>query len=179
MHGLKTRDLVHDLKERLHRVPEAPDPYDEVVAALAAMNPSKQFGPATVRVYVAALRPVPLNELRDAVWEMVKTKVFPPTVAEVLALVAARRLNLPEPFAAWEQVAQAASNGAMRQLPEAVLRAANAIGGSWAIRNTDNTVALRGQFLKAYDEFKTEAQTREVLALSPPPGRAAIEGAKT
>jgi len=148
------------------------DPYEETVAAIANMSPSKQFGAATIRVYVEALKPVPLRLLRNVVWQMVRTRVYPPTIAEVLQAVAEHKLQLPEPFAAWEMAVEAAAQGGMTRLPEPVKRAAAAVGGSWDIRTSENTVALRSHFLRAYEEFRRAAVRERVLELSSPKRKA-------
>jgi hypothetical protein len=143
-----------------------PPEYNEVVGTLAAMSPTKQFGAATVRVYAAALREVPIQELREVVWEIVKTSTFPPTVAEILQRVAQKRLSLPEPFAAWQMVCETiAAREGWNELPEAVRQAADAVGGPWGIRHTDNEIALRAHFLQAYREFSATVERETVLSL--------------
>lgn len=144
----------------------ANDPYDEVIGVIAAMNPSKQFGRNTIAVYSEALSDVPIEELREAVWEIVKTRTYPPTVSEVLALVVARRLDLPEPMAAWEMLCRVLEErSGYRELPATIQRAADAVGGPFTIRQTDNEIALRAQFLTAYKEFAATAQNEAVLAI--------------
>lgn len=143
----------------------ARDPYDEVIGSIAAMSPSKQFGTATVRVYAAALRDVPLDELREVVWEIIKTRIHPPTVSEILSAVAKRRLGLPEPMAAWETLMAALEAHTYSELPEAVRRAADAVGGPYTIRQTDNEIALRAHFLTAYKEFSATAEHQVVLSI--------------
>lgn len=149
--------------------PAQRDPYHEVVGSIAAMNASKQFGEATVRLYVAALRDVPIDELRECVWDLVKTRTFPPTIAEVLAYVAERRLRLPDIAAAWELVQGCIeARKGWNDLPEPVRRAADSVGGPFSIRASENIDTLRAHFYNAYREFRAQAMREQVLALGNP-----------
>jgi hypothetical protein len=168
--------LVTDLSRRIRLLNER-DPYAEVVGSIAAMNPSKQFGEATVRLYVAALRDVPIDELRERVWELIKTRTFPPTIAEVLQYVAERRANLPGVAEAWELVVDTiAAREGWNDLPEPVRRAADNVGGPFAIKTTNNTDTLRAHFYNAYREFREAAVAETVLALDKPNRRAVTSG---
>lgn len=143
---------------------------DVWIAALAAAYPRQRLEPATIQIYAAALDDLDARAIEDAVRYIVRTSRWFPTVAEIRETVAERTLRLPSPAAAWETVQTAQGRAGIQGGP--VERALRAVGGTWALRTTENPTALRAQFLRVYGEFRDEA-VREIVA---PPGRALPAG---
>jgi hypothetical protein len=144
------------------------------IARLAASYPRVQFGDAQIQAYVSGLADLRADDVSAAVETARRTMTFPPAIAELRRLVAEHRLRLPLPLHAWEIAARAATEKTTRELPDEIREAINIVGGPFAIRSTENTVALRAHFLRAYEEVREESYRRAVAG-DALPGPRAIE----
>ncbi len=132
----------------------------QLVARLKAAYPRQTIGEDTVAVWVRLLADLDYQDASDAANAHIASSTFFPAIAEIRGLVAERALGLPGWVDAWQQVSDAAEAGAgWTTLAPAVREAAKAIGGQWAIRTTEQPVALRAQFRDAYLELRAAAIT--------------------
>jgi hypothetical protein len=91
----------------------------------------------------------------EAVRDLIRTKDFWPTISEIRTAVAERQLGLPSALGAWELVTSATQDRS--QLPKAVVRALEAVGGSWGLKTTDNLGVTRAHFMRYYEEARRDA----------------------
>lgn len=128
-----------------------------LIGVLAAAFPQRKVEADTVRVYARSLEDLPYDIAREALSDVVRSSVHFPSIAEIRRAVAERSTNLPSPAAAWEWVTHWAHGDKDWGVPpEPVTRAVKALGGTWAIKTTENPSVLRSQFNGLYAEFREE-----------------------
>lgn len=123
-----------------------------LVAGLVAAFPGTDVHQDTVSVYVRAVEKLAEEPARRAVAYLVATSARFPSIAALVEETVVAAEGLPSAAAAWEMVARVE-----KDLPPVVRRALEAVGGRWAVRTAENTVALRAQFLRMYEDFRREA----------------------
>jgi hypothetical protein len=124
------------------------------VASLRAAYPNANLPAETVAIYAAALEDLDPLDVQEATIALIRSSVYPPTIAEIRQKVAEARLQLPGPVAAWDEAVRRADGRWDRDANPLVTEAMQAIGGSWAIRTSENVIATRAQFLKFYGELR-------------------------
>jgi hypothetical protein len=128
-----------------------------IVGKLKAMYPRQEVNTETVIGYVKFLSDLDAEPAMRAVDEHIASSPWFPSVAEIRERVAERASGLPHGAAAYDlAVAVCEKRGALADLPEAVRRALDHVGGTWALRTTEDPGVLRAQFLKAYDAYRRE-----------------------
>lgn len=131
----------------------------ELVAVLQAAFPRAEVDEATLKVYSQALRDLDIDEARTAVWSVVRTSRFFPTVAEIRGEYLRRFIDAPSPAEAWAQIERA--DKSIGGLPHPLVREAfSMVGGRWALKTSDNLVALRAHFWRIYDDLVAGAKRR-------------------
>jgi hypothetical protein len=123
------------------------------IASLRAAFPNANLPAETVAIYEAALADLDPADVERAVVARIKTSRFFPTVAEIREQVAETNLALPGPIEAWNQ----ACDSDPGERAPLVTEALRSIGGSWAVRTSENPIAIRAQFLKFYGELRAFA----------------------
>lgn len=90
---------------------------------------------------------------RAAVVQLCSSGEFPPTIAQIRSLahdIGAGRLTAPSPWEAWEHVCD---SDHAQSLTDIEKRALKAIGGTWAIKNSESIGVERSNFVRAYQDF--------------------------
>lgn len=135
-----------------------------LVSDLADAFPREKIPPNTVAVYIRELSDLPLDELAEAVSDVIRTDQWFPRVADLRQRVAERRLALPSEAEALEQISArtewARLDDDMRGEPPvihpAVLRALRLVGGAHAFKAADEPTVVRGQLLRLYREIRAD-----------------------
>lgn len=130
---------------------------EESIATLAAaLGPMEGIPAHTVDVYEAALADLGEGELHAAVRHLIETQEerWFPTVATIRRLVLERRLALPSPAEAWEQVQTREGREAAAEPVKAALRA---LGGSWALTHSTELSFFRRDFIEQYESTRQRA----------------------
>ena len=131
----------------------------ELVAALALAFPKtlndlgKERGAEFVRFYVHWLSDLPPDVLADAVNEMVATRRWFPTIAEIREVVAERVLALPGTMEALAQIDSIMASRNAPALHPLVAETLHNVGGYSAFRYTEASI-IRGQFGNLYREAR-------------------------
>lgn len=138
-----------------------------VVAVIAAAYPQWNASAETVSVYADALADLDVDDVTAAVRELLLVDERWPTIATIRRTVARRSsLLAPAPIDAWTEVAQTAGAAGRFDRPEwshqAIETTVRAIGW-WALCQSTNPDTLRAQFLRLYDDARTETD-RKVIA---------------
>lgn len=123
-----------------------------LTAALKAAYPRQEVDEATLAIYAESLLDLDYPAAQRTVHGLIRTSRFFPTIAEVRTAWAEHELGVPSAGAAWEQ----ASNRWPVTNP-VVRRALELVGGSYAIRTSENPVAIRAHFMRVYDDLRREA----------------------
>lgn len=118
----------------------------ESVIRLRTAWSRQEFTDGEAHLYGERLSRFPAELVSEAVDNLIDTAIFRPSIGQIIERIAEQALQLPTPEEAWE----IAESGSLKHAPEAVRRAAEYVGGRWAILNTDNPLTLRSQFRKAY-----------------------------
>lgn len=153
-----------------------------LLADLMAAFPRTRIDPATVRVYLAALKDLPIQALERAVAALIRTSEWFPTVAAIRLAVAEHTLALPTESEALQQIEERQrwsrltreSGTAAVPPPEfhpLVKAALDRVGGFPAFRASDDPTVIRGQFGRLYREERARALRNAqtgTLALPPP-----------
>jgi hypothetical protein len=136
-----------------------------LIATLAAAYPRQQLEPATIEVYTRSLADLDHDLASAAVTALIASSVFFPTVAEIRSQAAELATGLPTATEAWIMVT---THPDYRPAMTAeVKEALNAVGGSWAVRTSENPETLRAQFRRAYEEIRQRKLDTVVLAAVP------------
>lgn len=141
-----------------------------LIATLAAAYPRQQLAPLTVEIYTRNLADLDHDLATAAVSRIIATSKFFPTIAEIREAAAETATNLPTAAEAWEMAVNftrlVQSDGALatQELPLEVHQAIRAVGGTWEIRTSENTVALRAQFRDTYEDIRRRAIEQVTLA---------------
>lgn len=132
-----------------------------VVAGLLDVYPRADFSEDNVDAYVELLADLPAGELRIAARAWAIEHQFPPSVAELRAIVVERRVGLPAAMVAWENVERAIRDDpegdAVRALPLEVRAALKMIGGSYALKTSQRPELFRRDFIQAYDLLRAQS----------------------
>jgi hypothetical protein len=134
---------------------------------LDAFQPARWSDGATA-VYVRELRDLDPEVLEVAARQLIRTTTFMPKVHEVLvavrAVVAGQQ---PDPGEGWIEVVESFSAvgryGRPRWSHPLIGRAVEAIGGWRWLCDSENPVADRAQFIRAYERLAARAEREELL----------------
>lgn len=127
-----------------------------VVATLRASYPHRDLPEESVQAYATMLEDLEVSAATQAVVRLVASCKYLPTIAEIREAVAEASFACPTASEAWAEVSAAfAAVGRYRspQWSHALIgKVVDGIGGWVALCNSDNQVADRSQFMKAYSE---------------------------
>jgi hypothetical protein len=140
------------------------------VAALVAAYPRTQVSPETLSVYLRQLRDLPIEEVEQAVGELLNGSEFFPAIAEIRVAVFERRLCLPPIGEAVQQLTRGRSKDDFHPL---VWEARMAIGDSYDWRERGDAMMV-AQARKVYEDLRRlrlADANRESAGLLPPPPR--------
>lgn len=128
----------------------------ESIAALAAAFTNDGIEQATLEVYLSALADIPPGELQAVVVHLIETQEerWFPTVATLRRMVFERRLALPSPAEAWEQIQTSEGRKAAAAPVKAALEA---VGGSWALKTSESLSFFRRDFIDQYESTRRRA----------------------
>jgi hypothetical protein len=149
----------------------------DCIILLKSAYPRQTFGPETVRVYQMTLSEINPELLQAAVLKHISTSKWFPTVAEIRAAVVEivlQTANQPTALEAWGIVIKEIRRvGHWRRpdLPPAILKAVNDIGGWRQLCMSENNTADRARFVEAY----TSRQQRLAHRLQQLPAVTAVE----
>lgn len=124
----------------------------KLVALLVAAYPEVELREETVPTYVRFLVDLDRRAAEEAVEDLIATSVAMPTAAAIRRQVINEELQLPTAAEAWISVSDTASKA--EELHELAKEARELLGGSWAIRTSDQPSITRAQYLKIYDELR-------------------------
>lgn len=145
---------------------------DEVARLLAVTR--VRYGTSTiwendprllVEAWLMTLGDVTYADAADALAVWARTEKWAPDPSELRALVAAKRLNLPEPAAAWGLVVAKfkafypGQPSPLPPLPEPVARAVKDLGGLYTLKMSGDIARHREAFLAAYTIYRKRAMT--------------------
>lgn len=119
------------------------------IGVLRAAYPRQAFPDESVRLYARMLADMGDREVTEAVRALILTSTFLPSISEIRAEVAERRLGLPTAAEAWSLVWHS-------QRPGIVDEAVRQCGGRWALTHGESHQAER-RFVKAYEQLREDA----------------------
>lgn len=143
-----------------------------LVAKLMLAYPRQTLAASAVTLYADKLVPLPFEIGALAIDIATATYAYFPNLGELLRVVSQVAIGAPDPMEAWEQAAgysQVVQAGYDRERDAElhkqvqamrhplVVRAMHAVGGSYAIRTSDNVGVIRAHFLQAYREVLERA----------------------
>ena len=135
---------------------QALSPARASLALLRGAYPAATITAETVGVYESALADLDPQDVFDAVTALVKESRFLPTIAEIREVVAEHKLALPSATEAWEE-ARARSFGTWDDPRNAIVsRAMQLMGGTYAIKTSENPSITQAQFLKHYSAMRAD-----------------------
>lgn len=120
-------------------------------------QPTKQTG----QVWCRMLSDIDPKYGLAAVTELCGSGDWPPSIAQIRKTsvnLSRGELSQPSAWEAWERATKGDESTEIEK------RAVNLIGGSWAIKRSENPEMLRSQFLKCYSEL-LERHDRELCSI--------------
>ena len=140
----------------------------KLVAVLKAAYPRQPIPPETTRLYAAQLVDLPADAVERAVRDLIASSPYFPTLADIRRRVAELQLGAPSAWQAWEEVEQqcrAASHhgGGVwepyrpRWSHPLVERVVKLMGGFWQLYESERLSVERAQFLRLYEQARSEA----------------------
>lgn len=126
-----------------------------LVARLHLAYPRQRLTREHYNLYAEVLLPLHVQLGARLVDEATAKHTWFPSVAELYDLLAEITIGAPGPLLAWEQ---AANGHAPSDRHPLVQRAMHTVGGSYAIRTSENPVAMRAHFVRAYEEWLGRAR---------------------
>lgn len=136
--------------------------------------PREDFPDRSIAAYAERLSGIPEGVVLAAVKNLVMRCKWRPTVGEIATECAELALGLPSEEQAWE----IAERGSLRDAHPAVQKAAEHVGGRWAVLHSDNPTTVRAQFRDAYRNLRARAidEYRTGAPRALPPGLAELMG---
>lgn len=140
----------------------------KLVGAMATSFPSTNVTDATIEVYIAMLKDIPLEVLTAAVEQGMAESEFFPTIAKIrdraLSLVRPER---KDPLEAWGIVLKTIERVGFYRMPTfedpLIARAVDCMGWQY-LCSSENVVADRAHFAKVYQQFcEREIQDSRLL----------------
>lgn len=122
----------------------------EAIARLRDAWSRQEFPDRELMIYGERLGRFPADVVMQAVNDLIDTCIYRPSIGQIQLRIAERTLNLPTAEEAWE----IAERGALSHAPEAVQRAAEYVGGRYAILYSDSVSTVRAQFRQAYKGYR-------------------------
>lgn len=126
----------------------------KLVNGLIAAYPEVQPREETVATFVRFLVDLEHHAAEEAIEDLIATSLSMPTIAAIRRLVINEELQLPTPAEAWLAVSEPTRAEVLHDL---VKEARELLGGSWAIRTSDQPSITRAQYLKIYEELREKA----------------------
>lgn len=127
-----------------------------VAATLQASYPRPVLPQATVEAYATMLEDLDVTAVTKAVARLVAACKCLPTIAEIREAVAEEDYDCPTPAEAWSEVSAAFSAVGRNRSPQwshpLIGKVVDGVGGWTALCNSENVVADRSQFMRAYTE---------------------------
>ncbi len=136
----------------------------KLLLKMSLAYPHSNIPEETVDVYTDALEHVPLEWLKPALVQASLLSEFFPTlhrIREVLTDMMFGKVLLAEE--AWAVVMKHLTGDAQPIAEPLIEKAVDAIGGWWYLRQSDNQMADRAQFMKIYGAFR-ERERQTILA---------------
>jgi hypothetical protein len=124
---------------------------EKLVRVLIAAYPEVAMREETVATYVRFLVDLEQGAAVEAIEDLIATSVAMPTVASIRRQVINEELRLPPPAEAWVSINDSTRTEALHDLAK---EARDLMGGSWAIRTSDQPSITRAQYLKIYEELR-------------------------
>jgi hypothetical protein len=135
----------------------------EILQLISESYPGRwQLTKQTTQVWSRMLRDIDPKYGLHAVVELCGSGDYPPTIAQIRKTahnLSRGHVAPPSPWEAWERAIAGTPGGSIEE------RAINLIGGSWAIKHSENPEVLRSQFLRCYSEL-LEKHDREACAIA-------------
>jgi hypothetical protein len=126
----------------------------KLVAVLCAAYPEVALREETVSTYVRFLVDLEHAPAEEAIEDLIATAVTMPTVAAIRRQVINEELKLPSAAEAWISINDTTRGEELHDLAK---EARELLGGSWAIRTSDQPSITRAQYLKIYEELREKA----------------------
>lgn len=123
----------------------------KLVAVLCAAYPEVELREETVPTYVRFLVDLDRAAAEEAIEDLIATSLTMPTVAAIRRQVINEQLKLPTAAEAWLSVSDSKK---VEELHDLAKEARELLGGSWAIRTSDQPSITRAQYLKIYEELR-------------------------
>lgn len=123
----------------------------KLVGVLCAAYPEVELREETVPTYVRFLVDLDRAAVEEAIEDLIATSVRMPTVAGIRRQVINEELKLPTAAEAWISISDTKKGEELHDLAK---EARELLGGSWAIRTSDQPSITRAQYLKIYDELR-------------------------
>lgn len=124
---------------------------EKLVGVLIAAYPEVQMREETFTTYVRFLVDLEQCAAEQAVEDLIATSPTMPTIAAIRRFVINEELQLPTPAEAWLSISDTTRGEELHVLAR---EARELLGGSWAIRTSDQPSITRAQYLKIYEELR-------------------------
>lgn len=131
------------------------DQAQKLVELIVGAYPEVELRDETIPIYVRFLVDLDEGAAREAIEELISVSLKMPTIAAIRRRVIEEELGLPSPAEAW--VAISDSTRKTDELHELAKEARELLGGSWAIRTSDNPTVTRAQYFKVFEELRERA----------------------
>lgn len=145
----------------------------DLMEILCDAYPREKLPDKTLKLYIRTLADLPVDVLEEAIWEIVATLKYMPTIAVIRAVACERILALPTEEEALGQVdalMASRASGSPQDAPALhplTREAVDLVGGFQAFREARNPGAQRQSFLGIYRRLRerrlTETQTAPAL----------------
>lgn len=127
---------------------------ENLVELVLAAFPATQTRDETFGLYVRFLLDLDYRAAKEGIDELISVSTEMPTIAAIRRYVIEDELQIPTPAEAWISVSDTSRKHELHKL---ATQARELLGGSWAIRTSDQPSIMRAQYLKLYDELRERA----------------------
>jgi hypothetical protein len=124
---------------------------EKLVDLLIAAYPEVAMREETFATYVRFLVDLDKDAVEEALEDLIATSLKMPTIAAIRRQVINEELELPTAAEAWVAISDSTRSEELHDLAK---EARELLGGSWAIRTSDQPSITRAQYLKLYEELR-------------------------
>lgn len=124
---------------------------EKLVDILIAAYPEVAMREETFATYVRFLVDLDKGAVEEALEDLIATSLAMPTIAAIRRQVINEELQLPTAAEAWVAISDSTRTEELHDLAK---EARELLGGSWAIRTSDQPSITRAQYLKIYEELR-------------------------
>jgi len=130
------------------------DQAQKLVSLLLAAYPEVQPREETFATYVRCIVDLDEAATEEAIEKLISVSTKMPTIAAIRRRVIEEEFELPTAAEAWVAINDTTRK---EELHELAKKARELLGGSWAIRTSNNPTVTRAQYFKVFEELRDKA----------------------